>query len=193
MLVHDPDSGRSYFSKRRRRFDDVRMPRELTFSCFQRMPLLNRDRTRLWFVESLQEVRRQWPLDLWGWVLMPEHVHLLVAPRKAGVAVGRFQGAVKERTAKLAIAWLEANSPHWLDKITVMEGNRVRRRFWQPGGGYDRNIDNSDTLENVINYFHMNPVKRGLVAAPEQWEWSSARWYAGLRPVQLEMDAMIPA
>jgi putative transposase len=193
VLIHDPITGRSYFSKRRHRFDDERMPRELTFSCFKRMPLLNPERTRRWFVQALQEMRQEWPIDLWAWVLMPEHVHLLVTPRQPGVAVGRFQGNVKEKVAKLAIAWLKDHAPRWLDKITVQEGGRTRRRFWQPGGGYDRNIDNSGTLESVINYFHMNPVKRGLVVKPEEWEWSSARWYAGLRPVHLEMDATIPA
>ena len=61
-------------------------------------------------------------------------------------------------------------------------------RFWQPGGGYDRNITSTEALRAVIDYIHANPVRRGLVARAEDWEWSSARWYAGLRPVKLEMD-----
>jgi REP element-mobilizing transposase RayT len=122
---------------------------------------------------------------------MPEHVHLLVAPKEPGVEIARFQGDVKERTAKLPMAWLEEHSPRWLERLTVREGKRIRRRFWLPGGGYDRNIDNSDTLASVIDYFHMNPVKRGLVTRPEDWEWSSARWYAGIRPVALEMDPVV--
>ena len=40
----------------------------------------------------------------------------------------------------------------------------------------------------MIDYIHTNPVRRGLVARVEDWEWSSARWYAGLRPVKLQMD-----
>ena len=39
-----------------------------------------------------------------------------------------------------------------------------------------------------IDYIHANPVRRGLVGRAEDWKWSSARWYAGLRPVKLEMD-----
>src|SRR5262249_48785979 len=65
---------------------------------------------------------------------------------------------------------------------------RLRHRFWQPGGGYDRNITSAAALRAVIDYIHANPVRRGLVARAEDWEWSSARWYAGLRPVKLEMD-----
>ena len=43
----------------------------------------------------------------------------------------------------------------------------------------------------MIEYLHANPVRRGLVAKVENWEWSSARWYAGMRPVPIEMDAMV--
>jgi len=44
----------------------------------------------------------------------------------------------------------------------------------------------------VIDYIHLNPVRRGLIKEPEDWEWSSARWYAGVRPVRLEIDPIIP-
>jgi putative transposase len=71
---------------------------------------------------------------------------------------------------------------------TRREGPRLRRRFWQPGGGYDRNITSAEALRAMIDSLHANPVRRGLVARAEDWEWSSARWYAGLRPVKLEMD-----
>lgn len=75
-----------------------------------------------------------------------------------------------------------------LERITVREGSRLRRRFWQPGGGYDRNITSIEALRAMIDYLHANPVRRGLVARAEDWDWSSARWYAGMRPVKLEMD-----
>ena len=192
MKIHDPKLNREVFRKLRLRFDSERTPRELTFSCFDRYKFLNSDRTRHWFVEALDAERKNWPIDLWAWVLMPEHVHLLVAPHYPDVAVGQFEGKIKERVARKAIRWLEAYAPEWIPKITVQEGSRTRRRFWQPGGGYDRNIDQFDTLESVIGYFHMNPVRRGLVDRPVDWEWSSARWYHGLRPVHLEMDATLP-
>jgi putative transposase len=72
--------------------------------------------------------------------------------------------------------------------VTVQEGRRERHRFWQPGGGYDRNITSTEALRAMIDYLHANPVRRGLVARAEDRECSSARWFAGLRPVKLEMD-----
>jgi putative transposase len=71
-------------------------------------------------------------------------------------------------------------------------GGIVEHRFWQAGGGYDRNVVEQRTLLKVIEYMHLNPVRRGLVELPEDWEWSSARWYAGIRPVPLEIDPTLP-
>jgi putative transposase len=107
--------------------------------------------------------------------------------------MSRFLQAVKEPVARKAICYLQDNAPNWLARVTVREGQRLRRRFWQPGGGYDRNITRSEALRGGIDYIHANPVRRGLVARAEDWEWSSARWYAGLRPVKLEMDQAVLA
>ena len=192
MRVHDPKTRKTYWSKRRRRYDDDGSPRELTFSCFRRYRFLSTDRTRTWFVEALEETRHKWPIDLWAYVIMPEHVHLLVAPREAGVPVGRFVGDVKEKVARVAIAWLQEHSPEWTARITVTEADKTRRRFWQPGGGYDRNIDHLRTLQSMIDYIHANPVRRGLAERAVEWDWSSARWYAGMSPVRLEMDRTLP-
>jgi REP-associated tyrosine transposase len=64
-------------------------------------------------------------------------------------------------------------------------------RFWQPGGGCDRNVTEMATLRVMIGYIHANPVRRGLVARLEDWEGPSARWFAGIRPVKIEMDASV--
>jgi putative transposase len=192
MRVVDSITGRSYFSKRRRRFDGDLAPRELTFSCYKGYPFLARDRVRVWFVEALKSVRQEWPVDLWAWVLVPEHVHLLVAPRATNVAIGEFEGAIKEQVARKAIRWLEQHAPERIAHITVTEGARIRRRFWQPGGGFDRKVEKLTTLQHMIEYFHLNPVRRGLVKRAIDWEWSSARWYAGIGPVHLEMDRTLP-
>jgi putative transposase len=189
---HRSKTGRTYFSKRCRRFDGELSPRELTFSCYKHYPFLERDRTRTWFIEALQAARQKWAVDLWSWVVMPEHVHLIVKPREVGVKIGLFQGVIKEQVARQAIKWLEKNSPEWLPRITVPEGTRVRRRFWQPGGGYDRDIDSIETLQRMMDYIHLNPVRRGLVEKTIDWEWSSARWYEGIRPVVIEMDQNLP-
>lgn len=191
MHIQDLSTGLIRVRKLRRRFDKVRMPRELTFSCYQRFKFMERSRCRIWFREALEAVRRECPIDIWAYVLMPEHVHMIVAPRKAGIKVGHFAGRIKEKVSRQAVHWLADNSPKWLAKIAVREGDVTRHRFWQPGGGYDRNIEEADTLLNMIEYIHQNPVRRGLVSNAEDWEWSSARWYEGIKPAWIEMDSSI--
>jgi len=193
MWITDPNTGRKFAKKCRRRFDSENTPRELTFSCYRGYPFLARDRTCQWFVDAVENARQKWPIDLWAWVIMPEDAHLILMPRKRFREIGTFQGFVKERVARQAIRWLEQNAPDWIPRITVREGLRTRRRFWQPGGGYDRNIERVDTLERMIDYTHLNPVRRGLVERAVDWPWSSARWYAEIRPAIIDMDATLPS
>ena len=50
-------------------------------------------------------------------------------------------------------------------------------RFWQPGGGYDRNIKDEATLKKMIEYIHNNPVRKAFVEDSTKWKWSSASFY----------------
>jgi putative transposase len=52
--------------KKVRRFDEAGHAHFLTFSCYRRMPLLGKDRTRLWFLEALQDARKKHCFDLWA-------------------------------------------------------------------------------------------------------------------------------
>ncbi len=122
---------------------------------------------------------------------MPEHVHLLVYPGAQARATSRFLQYVKQSVAQKAITYLRRHAPAWLPKLAVREGKRIRYRFWQPGEGYDRNVTNVATLRAMIEYVRANPVRRGLVERPEDYAWSSARWFAGIRPAKLEMDALV--
>jgi REP-associated tyrosine transposase len=100
---------------------------------------------------------------------------------------------IKSPVGREAFRYLQTHAPEWLTRLTVCrDDGREERRFWQVGGGYDRNIVDESTALKVIDYIHLNPVRRGLVERPEDWEWSSARWYAGLRPVPLMIDQTLP-
>ena len=134
MRVFNAKTGRSFFRKTRRRFEEPGQARELVFSCYHRYQFLNRDRTRLWCLEELEAARKEWSFDLWAYVLMPEHMHLLIYPRGPKPEVGRIAGQIKEVVARRAIAYLEAHAPQWMPRITVHEGERIRRRFRQPAG-----------------------------------------------------------
>ena len=113
---------------------------------------------------------------------MPEHVHLILVPGE--IKVPNILRSLKQPVAQRSIRrWREVNSPV-LQQIEVGEGYR----FWQAGGGYDRNLRDPDALRQSIDYIHWNPVKRKLVERPEEWKWSSAQWYAGNQEGQIPID-----
>jgi putative transposase len=192
MRIIDPKTGEAFVQKRLRHFDELGHARSLTFSCYHGYRFLDSDRTRLWFIDALQCARLEWGFCLWAYVIMPEHAHVLLYPRPNNAKLTGILRDIKEPVGRKAIAHIKQHAPTWLSRITVREGVRVRRRFWQPGSGYDRNVIQLSTVRNEIEYFHANPVRRGLVARAEDWEWSSARWYAGIRPVLIEMDPLLP-
>jgi len=179
--------------KRCRRYDEPGHAHALTFSCYRRLPLLSKDRTRRWLIEAIDEARSLACFDLWAYVIMPEHAHLLLVPRSTTGGISQILWRIKRPVGRKAIAFLDSTSPGWLNRLTVVGPDGAReRRFWQAGGGYDRNIVKPETAWKLVEYLHLNPVRRGLVERPEDWEWSSARWYAGIRPVQLEIDDTLP-
>jgi putative transposase len=125
----------------------------LTFSCHKRSPYLESPASRDLFERVLEQIRRRYVFHVFGYVVMPEHVHLLVSePRRATLA--RCIQALKTSVAKL--------SP--------------QRPFWQVRY-YDFNVWTAGKETEKLKYLHRNPVARGLVARPEEWKWSSFRHY----------------
>jgi len=90
-----------------------------------------------------------------AWVIMPNHVHVLLTPL-SGKQLSRILHSLKSYTAN------EAN------KILGIEG-----RFWQPET-FDRYIRDSKHFKSVVRYIENNPVKARLCKHPEDWPYSSA-------------------
>jgi putative transposase len=163
----------------------------LTFSCQKRLPLLSKDRSRQWVVDALQIARTKLDFDLWAYVMMPEHLHLLIRPRHEHYEIERILAAIKRPVSACAKKHLQLTEDHyWLAKLTVVKGAKNVFRFWLPGGGYDHNLWNDRPIYEVIEYIHANPVRRGLVRQATDWIWSSARFWAGDRSVPLLMDPL---
>lgn len=166
---------------------------ELTFSCYQQLPLLNSDRTRQWFINALDDARKILHFEIWAYVIMPEHVHLLILPLDEHYKISSILKKIKQPVAQRAIHYLRKNHSSWLPRLQVTWPNgRTESRFWQQGGGYDRNIIKSKTAWSCVQYIHKNPLRRGLVKSEIDWQWSSARQYAGIEPVKLSVDNRPP-
>ncbi len=151
---------------------------ELTFSCYKGLPLLLDDRTRTWFIESIEEARSKRDFSVFAFVVMPEHIHIIIRPNHLVYDTSWFLKSIKQPVSRKASHWLKQHDPKGYDQLTYVRRDGFREfRFWQAGGRYDRNIVDRATLLRMIEYVHRNPVRRGLVENPTDWTWSSASWY----------------
>lgn len=126
----------------------------LTFSCFHRLPYLDSPEARDLFLDALERTRLRYRFVVAGYVVMPEHVHLLIGePAKGNVS------AVMH-ALKLSVSM-----------------RRTQRPFWQ-ARYYDFLVHNDQKRTEKLRYLHRNPVARGLVEKPQDWPWSSFCHYA---------------
>jgi putative transposase len=108
----------------------------LTFSCFRRQPFLSKDRSRLWFTDAVERAREKQAFHLWAYVVMPEHVHLLVWPTHGDYNVSEILNSVKLSVVKRALTFVRQEAPSFLAKMEDRQPKgKVHYRFWQRGGG----------------------------------------------------------
>ncbi|MGA7495367.1 MAG: transposase [Isosphaeraceae bacterium] len=161
----------------------------LTFSCYQRQLFLTRDRSRLWTIEAIRKACLDHRFHLWAFVLMPEHVHLLVCPAERDYSTSGFLKTLKQSVASKALAFVREQAPEFLARMEDRQPNgKVSHRFWQRARGYDRNVVNPRYVWELIDYIHANPVRRRLCDRAEDWPWSSARFYLSGEPGPLPID-----
>ena len=164
----------------------------LTFSCFHRRPFFSKERCVQWFLRALDLSRASF--DLWAYVIMPEHVHMVILPRQ-GCTISRILYDLKKPVTTWAISWLREHSPDYLPQMEDLQPDgKISHRFWQRGGGYDRNLRNVRDIHEKMRYVHLNPVRRGLVERAEDWPWSSyAAWEKNVDfPVAIDRQTLPP-
>jgi putative transposase len=139
----------------------------VTFCCYHRRRLLTTDSSRRIFESALERVRRSFRLQVYGYVVMPEHVHLLLSEPEKETLADALK-SLKQGISRRLIG------DHPLKPKTGLNG---APHFWQKRY-YDFNIRDYPQFVEKLRYIHRNPVKAGLCERPEGWEWSSFRHYA---------------
>ena len=134
---------------RLRHFDHLNHARFVTFTCFRRQLFLDSHLARDITLEHLTLLRDLSRVRIYGFVIMPEHVHLVLNPPD-DVQLGRVLGLFKSESAKRI-------------KKVITEANT--ESIWQ-NRGYDRNCRSHDEVIRAIQYCHFNPVRRHLCADP---------------------------
>jgi len=142
---------------RLRRYQQARDFHFITFSCYHRQRNLRQPTARNVFERSLEQIRRRYRFCVAGYVVMPEHVHLLVSEPETGSLATALQALKQSVSRTLAL--------------------RSSEPFWQ-ARNYDFNVWSEEKRIEKLRYIHRNPVKRGLVTKAEHWPWSSFCHYA---------------
>lgn len=151
-----------------KRFQNAESLHFITFSCFHRLPFLDTSGARETVETVLEKTRERHQARIYAYVLMPEHVHLLIN-EPPSILLAQFLKAVKQMTSR------------------KLRGRH--ERFWQDRY-FDGNVRGEDARSDVVRYIHRNPVKRGLVVSPGDYPWSSFNHYAtGVRgSVEIESE-----
>ena len=144
----------------------------ITCSCYRRLPFLRAARSRDRFLSILEQVRQRYRFVVVGYVVMPEHIHLLMSEPEVGNPSTVMQ-VLKQRTAGALLPKRKRRDPR---QRNLFADEAVHRAFWQ-ARFYDFNVWTTKKRVEKLRYRHRNPVKGRLVESPEQWRWSSYRFY----------------
>ena len=166
------------------RFHQSRLPHFITFTCYRRQSLLSTPDTRDAFLRILERTRLRYDFLFYGFVVMPNHVHLLISEPK--------QGTIATVIQSLKVASFRYQKTHICQKMADMGHEAAGSPFWQRRY-YDRNIRDHEEFIAALKYIHRNPVKRGLVSKPEDWPWSSYRQYATGEVETVEIESPMGA
>ncbi len=158
---------------------------ELTFSCYLNRPFLLNERFCRFLAASINQAREKHRFSVWAYVFMPDHVHVLLHPNNPEYSMVRILRGIKQSSSRKVLIYCRKNEPALLEQFrTPVAGKQFR--FWQDGGGYDRNITSTPAIQAAIKYIHRNPVRSKLVSSPGEWYWSSFNDWQGAG------DAVIP-
>ena len=153
-----------------KRFYGLRHLHFITFSCYRRAAKLQTARRREAFCRTLEEVRTRYGFSIAGYVVMPEHVHILITEH-VGADPSLVVQVVKQRVSRR----LHRNRRRSTAQQSFWQDTPAP--FWQ-SRFYDFNVFTRKKLVEKLRYMHNNPVKRCLVNSPGEWKWSSYRFYA---------------
>ncbi len=157
-----------------------------TFSVVNWIDVFTRDNYREIFIDSLKWCIKNKGLVVMAWVLMTNHVHLIIR-RKGENKLEDILRDIKKFTSVKIIEEINANPEEsrkeWLLKIFEEKGRANTQnehyQFWQHDN-HPIELDNNEIMEQKLDYLHNNPVEAGFVIEPHHWKYSSAGDYAGI-------------
>jgi putative transposase len=168
---------------------DERVPHFCTITVLDWLPVLIESRYIDPIIDSLRFCRENKGLLVFGYVVMPNHLHLIAGSQQDLHALMRdFKRFTSRQIHDRLKEDGRATILEWLRRAT--QSARMLRGdigLWQDGF-HPQAISSDALFEQKLRYLHENPVRKGLVASAQDWWYSSARNYAGATGCCLEID-----
>lgn len=145
----------------------------VTTVTFKRVPVFRNDYACQLFIESLARTRQHCDFKLIGYVVMPDHVHLILNPRAK--AISEVMRRLKSSSARLILDWLRQykySASLGKLQLEVPQSNSHTHALWQKGFS---SIDlwSPRFILQKLSYIHLNPIRARLCNHPADWRWSS--------------------
>ena len=178
------------YTKQCHRHNTAGHAHELTFSCYHNQAFFSSERICKYLVDSIISSREKHQFDVWAYVFMPNHVHLLICPKTTDYSISNILLSIKHPVSRKAINYLKNHNPDGLKHLETHQKHRPYR-FCQKGGGYDRNMTKVSTVVDSAHYLHNNPVRKSLAKIADDWYYSSAADWQGTRqgPIPIDFDS----
>jgi putative transposase len=148
----------------------------LRFRCRKGWQLLQSDPAIMLVIRTIEDARQQRDFDLWAYVVLPDHVHVVIWPRKDVDSMAMIAEAIRDPVTQAALN----------------AGIISREPFWEMGEPYDQPLGSVREIHTAMMLLHENPVKRKLVERPEAYKYSSAAFWMGSDDVPIKMDVTVP-
>ncbi len=153
-------------------------PHYMTATINNWLPLFTRPETMNIVLNSWRFLQQQCGFELFGYVILENHLHLIARSENLGKDMQRF----KSYTAKEILTFLQIRkATRLLRQLAFFKRPHKTDSTYQvwEEGNHPQLIESAAVLRQKLDYIHQNPVKRGYVDLAEHWRYSSARNYAG--------------
>lgn len=172
-------------SSKAERHDEPGSTHFWTIYCYRRLPFFRDHLMKRVVIDALRTLQQRFGICLIGYVVMPEHVHVLLYPQKRAsdepIPISSllkvFRKYVDLQGKARMGEFYQRYRQLWSESLTGWARGRLGTEAIWEKRGHDFIVGRGETLIEKLQYCHMNPVKRGLVKDPARWPWSSFRYY----------------
>lgn len=152
---------------------ETEYPYFITCTAIYWLPLFKTVFAKQTIIESLIYLQKEKGLKIFAYTLMHNHIHLIISSKNTKKHIANFKSYTARRIIDYFIRKNNLTILHELEYANPVYKTDRKYKFWQ-AGYHPKQIMSLKIFQQKIDYIHLNPVRKGYVDSPEEWQWSSA-------------------